>query len=139
MWHKLKSPRENLEGAIQHPHVLVNLNRVVGTYNTSQLSFIHISRTGVSPKSHQCDNEWKLIIDLSYTKNQWDIQALLNSPLCVHSLEPLEETCKDIGVPLAMEELEGPTISPTFLKLVLDPANISLSWRIHQDVFRCLR
>ena len=69
MGHKLKSPAENSEGAIQHPHVLVNLYRVVGTYNTSQLSFIQTSRTGVTPKSHPCDDEWRLIIDLSYTKN----------------------------------------------------------------------
>ena len=42
MGHYFKSPRENLEGAIQHPQVLGYLNRVVGTYNKSQLTLIEL-------------------------------------------------------------------------------------------------
>lgn len=68
MEHNLKSPRENLEGDTQHSQVLGDLNRVVGTYNKSQLSLKHISRLRVIPKSHLCD-KWRLIIDLSYPKD----------------------------------------------------------------------
>ena len=85
MGQKLKSPAENSEGAIQHPHVLVNLNRVVETYNTSQPSFINTSRTGVTPKSHQCINEWRLIIDLLHKESHHNegIAKPYSTPHCV--------------------------------------------------------
>ena len=48
----------------------------------------------------------------------------LNSQLCFHNSEPPKETCKDLVVPPAVEELEGPTTSLTFLGLMLNPADI---------------
>lgn len=66
------------------------------------------------------------------------------SPVCHHNLELLKETCKDLGVPLAMEKLEGPTTSLTFLGVVLDTARAEIRLpedkflRIRQEVFSWL-
>ena len=42
------------------------------------------------------------------------------SPVCQHSLNIFIELCKDLGVPLASDKLEGPSTSLSFLGIVLD-------------------
>ena len=42
------------------------------------------------------------------------------SSLCQGNLEIFTRLCKDLGVPLASEKLEGPTTSLSFLGLILD-------------------
>ena len=36
------------------------------------------------------------------------------SPTCLHNLEIIKEVCQHLGVPLALEKVDGPTHSLTF-------------------------
>ena len=60
-----------------------------------------------------------------------------SSPTCQHNLDLLKQTCEDLGVPLAMEKLEGPTTSLTFLGVVLDTAKSEI--RLPEDKFLRIR
>ena len=42
------------------------------------------------------------------------------SPTCQHNLETFIQVCNDLGVPLALEKVEGPTTCLTFLGITLD-------------------
>ena len=95
MGHKLNSPRENLEeGTFKHLHVLGNLNRVVRTYNKTQLLLIHISRVEVILKSHQCDKS-RLIIDLSCLKGD-SIDDGIAKTLCSLTYSTVNDTIQKI-------------------------------------------
>ena len=41
---------------------------------------------------------------------------------CHQTLEAIKQTCQQLGVPLAMEKVEGPSTSLTFLGITLDTA-----------------
>ena len=42
------------------------------------------------------------------------------SVMCQHSLDSIQRICKDLGVPLALEKVEGPPTTLPFLEIVLD-------------------
>ena len=43
-----------------------------------------------------------------------------DSPACQNHLTTIKEVCQDLGIPLAMEKLEGPSQCITFLGIILD-------------------
>ena len=43
-----------------------------------------------------------------------------DSPICSHNLNTITEVCQKLGVPLALEKVEGPSQTLTFLGIVLD-------------------
>ena len=47
-----------------------------------------------------------------------------SSLLCQQNLTTIQHTCRDLGIPLAEEKLEGPTTSLTFLGIVLDTSRM---------------
>ena len=59
------------------------------------------------------------------------------SSACLHNLDLIKETCKNLGVLLAMEKMEGPTTSLTFLGVVLDMAKSEI--RLPEDKFLRIR
>ena len=46
------------------------------------------------------------------------------SPTCLRNLETIKGVCCHLGVPLALEKVEGPSQSLTFLGIVLDTRNM---------------
>ena len=42
------------------------------------------------------------------------------SEVCQYSLDIIQRICKDLGVPLALEKVDGPTPTLSFLGIVLD-------------------
>ena len=42
------------------------------------------------------------------------------SPICAHNLDTIKEVCSFLGIPLALEKVEGPTACLTFLGITLD-------------------
>ena len=53
------------------------------------------------------------------------------SSLCQRNLEIFTRLCKDLGVPLASEKLEGPTTSLSFLRLILETDRMEI--RLPED------
>ena len=45
---------------------------------------------------------------------------------CQSNLDILQQTCRDLGIPLATEKLEGPSTSLTFLGIVIDTAKMEI-------------
>ena len=73
------------------------------------LSWI-LEKKGVSPIMHYLDDFLTL--------------GPPESPTCLHNLEIIKEVCQYLGVPLALEKVDGPTHSLTFLGIVLDTKNM---------------
>ena len=48
------------------------------------------------------------------------------SPTCQSNLDILMQTCKELGVPLATEKLEGPSTTLTFLGVEIDTAKMEI-------------
>ena len=46
------------------------------------------------------------------------------SGVCKNSLDIIQRICKDLGVPLALEKVDGPTTNLSFLGIVLDTAKM---------------
>ena len=69
------------------------------------LSWI-LERQGVSPIMHHLDDFLTL--------------APLDSLTCTRNLDTIKSVCLHLGVPLAVEKVEGPSTSLTFLGIVLD-------------------
>ena len=46
------------------------------------------------------------------------------TPLCSQNLQVIEGVCQHLGVPLALEKVEGPSKSLTFLGILLDTENM---------------
>ena len=42
------------------------------------------------------------------------------SPTCSHNLTVIKEVCTSLGIPLALEKVEGPSECLTFLRIMLD-------------------
>ena len=59
------------------------------------------------------------------------------SPECAKALELMQQVCRELGVPLAMEKLEGPTTCLTFLGIEVDTMEGVL--RLPQDKLSRLR
>ena len=49
-----------------------------------------------------------------------------SSLLCQQNLTTIQHTCRDLGIPLAEEKLEGPTTSLMFLGIVLDTSQMEI-------------
>ena len=49
-----------------------------------------------------------------------------SSLVCQQNLTTIQHTCRDLGIPLAEEKLEGPTTSLTFLGIVLDTSRMEI-------------
>ena len=52
------------------------------------------------------------------------------------NLATLMSTCEDLGIPLATEELEGPSTTLTFLGVVTDTAAMEI--RLPDDKLQCI-
>ena len=50
---------------------------------------------------------------------------------CQHNLDTLKSVCEELGVPLALEKLEGPSTSLTFLGVILDTTRMEI--RLPED------
>ena len=48
------------------------------------------------------------------------------STTCEENLNVIKDVCIHLGIPLAMEKLEGPTTSLTFLGIVLDTERMEI-------------
>ena len=66
------------------------------------------------------------------------------SPTCHHNLQIFINTCSRLGVPLALEKVEGPTTCLTFLGITLDTSSMEIRLpeekllRIRSEVSRWL-
>ena len=96
----LKSARNNLEGAQQHPDVVsdylhseVVMGRVVGPFSPRAIPHVHISRFGVIPKGHM--GKWRLIVDLSHPKDH-SINDGISKPLCSLKYVTIDDAIKEI-------------------------------------------
>ena len=49
-----------------------------------------------------------------------------SSNQCHQSLDIFKQTCQKLGVPLAIEKVEGPSTSLTFLGITLDTAKMKI-------------
>ena len=93
------------------------------------LSWI-LEKKGVSPIMHYLDDFLTVGLPESLT--------------CLHNLELIKEVCQYLGVPLALENVDGPTHSLTFLGIVLDIKNMETCLpheklqQIHIQVATCL-
>ena len=97
----LKSSRENLLGARQHPDVVdkyldeeVALKRVASPFSRLEFSSIQISRFGVIPKGHQKD-KWRLIVDLSHPKSH-SVNDGIQKSLCGLSYITIDDAIEKI-------------------------------------------
>lgn len=67
-----------------------------------------------------------------------------DSPICHHNLQTFIHTCDKLGVPLALEKVEGPTTCLTFLGITLDTGRMEIRLpdekllRIRKEVLRWL-
>ena len=52
--------------------------------------------------------------------NDFITMSPASSVLCQQNLTKIQHTCRNLGIPLAEEKLEGPTTSLTFLGIVVD-------------------
>ena len=52
-------------------------------------------------------------------------------PVCQHNLNTFTQICDELGIPLATEKLEGPSISLTFLGIILDTHRMEI--RLSKD------
>ena len=43
-----------------------------------------------------------------------------DSPICQHNLDVFTQVCEELGIPLAIEKVEGPSTSLTFLGILID-------------------
>ena len=59
------------------------------------------------------------------------------SPTCQSNLDILTTTCEELGVPLAMEKLEGPSTTLTFLGVEIDTAKMEI--RLPDDKLQRIR
>lgn len=57
--------------------------------------------------------------------------------MCQHSLDSIQRICKDLGVPLALEKLEGPSTILLFLGIVLYA--IKMETRLPKDKLQRMR
>ena len=48
------------------------------------------------------------------------------SPVCQNNLDILTKTCEELGIPLALEKLEGPTTTLTFLGIEIDTTRMEI-------------
>ena len=62
----------------------------------------------------------------------------LDNFLTMGPLQPpsARETCKDLGIPLATEKLEGPSTTLTFLGVVIDSSRMEI--RLPEDKLQCI-
>ena len=49
-----------------------------------------------------------------------------SSTLCQENLSTFQEACRELGIPLAVEKVEGPSTFPTFLGIVLDTTHMEI-------------
>ena len=96
----LKSARNNLEGAQQHPDVVsdylreeVVMGRVVGPFSPRAIPHVHISRFDVIPKGHT--GKWRLTVDLSHPKDH-SINDGISKPLCSLKYVTIDDAIKEI-------------------------------------------
>ena len=96
----LKSARNNLEGAQQHPDVVsdylhseVLMGRVVGLFSPRAIPHVHISRFGVIPKGQM--GKWRLIVDLSHPKDH-SVNDGISKPLCSLKYVTIDDAIKEI-------------------------------------------
>ena len=87
----LKSARNNLEGAQQHPDVVsdylhseVLMGRMVGLFSPRAIPHVHTSRFGVIQKGHT--GKWRLIVDLSHPKD-YSVNDRISKPLCYVTID----------------------------------------------------
>jgi len=73
------------------------------------LSWI-LEHKGVSPVMHYLDDFLTL--------------GSPETPECLHNLQVITEVCQYLGIPLAIEKVEGPSASLTFLGIVLDTVHM---------------
>ena len=59
------------------------------------------------------------------------------SPICQNNLDTLKKTCEDLGVPLAMEKVEGPATTLTFLGMEIDTDRMEI--RLPEDKLQRIR
>ena len=59
------------------------------------------------------------------------------SPTCQSNLDILTTTCEELGIPLAMEKLEGPSTTLTFLGVEIDTAKMEI--RLPDDKLQRIR
>ena len=73
-------------------------------------------------------------LGISYLIHYLDDYLTMGPPqssLCQRNLEIFTRLCKDLGVPLALEKLEGPSTSLSFLGLILDTDRMEI--RLPED------
>ena len=78
--------------------------------------------------------------DVSFMDHYLDDFIMLGPPgseLCSQNLGKMLTTCRDLGVPLAAEKLEGPTQCLTFLSIEMNTRNGIL--RLPAEKLSCLR
>ena len=46
--------------------------------------------------------------------------APCDSSVCANNLQTIKDTCSKLGIPLALEKIEGPSQCLTFLEITLD-------------------
>ena len=78
----------------------------LSTYVLADLLSWILTQKGISPVFHYLDDFLTLGPPGSFT--------------CAHNLATIKEVCSTLGIPLALEKVEGPSHSLTFLGITLD-------------------
>ena len=76
------------------------------TYQEFQILFWILDQQGVSPVLHYLDN--------------FLIMGRVYSTTCHDNFAAIQQTCQNLGIPLALEKLEGPVNSLTFFGIEID-------------------
>jgi len=81
-----------------------------------------LEQVGVSPVLHYLDDFLTM--------------GVPDAPSCLHNLQVIKGVCQHLGIPPAVEKLEGPSNSLTFLGIVLD--TVKMEARLPLDKLQCI-
>ncbi|XP_065917618.1 uncharacterized protein [Dysidea avara] len=142
----LKSAKQNLSCALQHPDTVENylieviaLGRVAGPFQKSSVPQAHVSRFGVIPKHHQ-PNKWRLIVDLSHPTSG-SINAGIPKELCSLKYITVDSAIDQIKCTGRGALLAKIDIKSAFRLLPVHPADrhlLSMRWKKQIFVDTCL-
>lgn len=142
----LKSARNNLDGALQHPAIVeeyiaeeITQHRVVGPFSKSAVPRAHISRFGVIPKRHT-PNKWRLIVDLSHPAGH-SVNDGIPKSLCSLSYVTVDTAIRhilDMGPGALLAKMD---VKHAFRLLPVHPADrhlLAMCWKGDIFIDTCL-
>ena len=143
---RLKSAHKNLNGTLEHPHVVEEYLsseilhcHVAGPFIKKHLPAAQISRFGVIPKCQQ-PNKWCLIVDLSHPAGQ-SVNDGIPTSLCGLSYITVDDAIQkilELGPNTLLAKID---IKNVFRLLPVHPADrhlLAMEWNKHLYIDTCL-